>query len=99
MRRAPACGRLWLCRHPGTSSMGQLMALALLCTMMAAVLFQPALMGPPREIARDEPVPAPREPEPIPAMATWTAERGGPAEQNPRPRPPRVVPEHAKQHS
>jgi hypothetical protein len=28
--------------------MGELMALALLCTMMAAVLFQPALMGPPR---------------------------------------------------
>jgi hypothetical protein len=26
-----------------------LMALALVCTMTAAVLFQPALMGPPRE--------------------------------------------------
>jgi hypothetical protein len=26
-----------------------LMALALVCTMAAAVLFQPALMGPPRE--------------------------------------------------
>jgi hypothetical protein len=35
--------------HPGTSSMGKLMALALVCTMAAAVLFQPALMGPPRE--------------------------------------------------
>jgi hypothetical protein len=33
---------------PGTSSMGELMALALVCTMAAAVLFQPALMGPPR---------------------------------------------------
>jgi predicted RND superfamily exporter protein len=30
------------------SSMGKLMALALLCTLAAAVLFQPALMGPPR---------------------------------------------------
>ena len=30
------------------SSMGKLMALALVCTMAAAVLFQPALMGPPR---------------------------------------------------
>jgi hypothetical protein len=29
--------------------MGKLMALALVCTMAAAVLFQPALMGPPRE--------------------------------------------------
>jgi hypothetical protein len=28
--------------------MGKLMALALLCTMAAAVFFQPALMGPPR---------------------------------------------------
>jgi len=32
------------------SSMGKLMALALLCTMAAAVLFQPVLMGPPRQI-------------------------------------------------
>jgi hypothetical protein len=31
------------------SSMGKLMALALLCTVTAAVLFQPALMGPPRK--------------------------------------------------
>jgi hypothetical protein len=30
------------------SSMGKLMALALVCTLAAAVLFQPALMGPPR---------------------------------------------------
>ena len=44
-----AFGSLWLSRHPGTSSMGKLMALALVCTMAAAVLFQPALMGPPRE--------------------------------------------------
>jgi hypothetical protein len=29
--------------------MGKLMALSLLCTMCAAVLFQPALMGKPRE--------------------------------------------------
>jgi hypothetical protein len=45
---ATAFGSLWLSGDPGTSSMGALMALALLCTMMAAVLFQPALMGPPR---------------------------------------------------
>jgi hypothetical protein len=31
--------------------MGELMALALVCTMSAAVLFQPALMGRPRERA------------------------------------------------
>jgi predicted RND superfamily exporter protein len=45
---ATAFGSLWLSPQPGLSSMGQLMALALACTMMAAVLFQPALMGPPR---------------------------------------------------
>jgi predicted RND superfamily exporter protein len=44
-----AFGSLWLSDQPGMSSMGKLMALALLCTMCAAVLFQPALMGPPRE--------------------------------------------------
>jgi hypothetical protein len=30
--------------------MGKMMALALLCTMAAAVLFQPVLMGQPRQI-------------------------------------------------
>jgi hypothetical protein len=45
---ATAFGSLWLSRHPGTSSMGKLMALSLICTLCAAVLFQPALMGTPR---------------------------------------------------
>ncbi len=49
MTTATAFGSLWLSSHPGTSSMGKLMALALVCTMAAAVLFQPALMGPPRK--------------------------------------------------
>ena len=48
---AAAFGSLWLSSHPGTSSMGKLMALALVTTMAAAVLFQPVLMGPPREHA------------------------------------------------
>src|SRR6266568_3158570 len=43
-----AFGSLWLSKQPGLSSMGKLMALALVCTLAAAVLFQPALMGPPR---------------------------------------------------
>ena len=46
---ATAFGSLWLSSHPGTSSMGKLMALALVTTMAAAVLFQPVLMGRPRE--------------------------------------------------
>ena len=45
---ATAFGSLWLSSHPGTSSMGKLLALSLVCTMCAAVLFQPALMGKPR---------------------------------------------------
>ena len=45
---ATAFGSLWLSNHPGTSSMGKLLALSLVCTMAAAVLFQPALMGKPR---------------------------------------------------
>ena len=49
MTTATAFGSLWMSSHPGMSSMGKLMALALLCTMAAAVLFQPALMGPPRQ--------------------------------------------------
>jgi uncharacterized protein len=49
MTTATAFGSLWFSAHPGMSSMGKLMALALLCTMAAAVLFQPVLMGPPRQ--------------------------------------------------
>jgi hopanoid biosynthesis associated RND transporter like protein HpnN len=48
MTTATAFGSLWLSKHPGTSGMGKLMALSLLTTMIAAVIFQPALMGPPR---------------------------------------------------
>jgi len=48
---ATAFGSLWFSNHPGTSSMGQLLALSLVCTMAAAVLFQPVLMGPPRDEA------------------------------------------------
>jgi hypothetical protein len=50
MTTATAFGSLWLSSHPGTSSMGKLMALSLVCTMAAAVLFQPALMGRPRKV-------------------------------------------------
>jgi hopanoid biosynthesis associated RND transporter like protein HpnN len=49
---ATAFGSLWLSSHPGTSSMGKLLALSLLTTLAAAVLFQPILMGPPR-VLRD----------------------------------------------
>jgi hopanoid biosynthesis associated RND transporter like protein HpnN len=45
---ATAFGSLWLSHHPGTSSMGRLLALALSCTLVGAVVFQPVLMGKPR---------------------------------------------------
>jgi uncharacterized protein len=48
MTTATAFGSLWLSSEPGVSSMGKLMALSLACTLAAAVLFQPILMGPPR---------------------------------------------------
>ena len=48
---ATAFGSLWLSHHPGTSSMGELLALSLLCTLIGAVFFQPVLMGKPREEA------------------------------------------------
>lgn len=45
---ATAFGSLWLSHHPGTASMGRLLALALSCTLVGAVVFQPILMGKPR---------------------------------------------------
>ncbi|AGW94751.1 MULTISPECIES: hopanoid transporter HpnN [Cupriavidus] len=56
---ATAFGSLWLSQHPGTASMGKLLALALVCTLIGAVFFQPILMGRPREdahLAHDKPV-------------------------------------------
>jgi hopanoid biosynthesis associated RND transporter like protein HpnN len=55
---ATAFGSLWFSAHPGISSMGKLLALSLACTLAAAALFQPALMGPPRR-SRKMPDPAP----------------------------------------
>jgi hopanoid biosynthesis associated RND transporter like protein HpnN len=47
---ATAFGSLWFSHHPGTSSMGKLMALSLLTTLSAAVLFQPALLATQKKI-------------------------------------------------
>jgi hopanoid biosynthesis associated RND transporter like protein HpnN len=47
---ATAFGSLWLSSHPGTSSMGKLLALSLVTTLAAVLLFQPALMGKPRNL-------------------------------------------------
>jgi hypothetical protein len=73
--------------------------------MMAAVLFQPALMGPPREVAREEPLPEPAAIEPeLPAAARWAVERVEPAARRPAARvvhleeaqPDQVVPDEVE---
>ncbi|WP_024276357.1 MMPL family transporter [Hyphomicrobium sp. 802] len=64
MTTAVAFGSLFFSSHPGTSSMGELLALSLVTTLAAAVLFQPILMGPPRTVAspQDNKIPEAVEP-------------------------------------
>jgi uncharacterized protein len=50
---ATAFGSLWLSSHPGTASMGKLLALSLVTTLAAVLLFQPALMGKPRHVREE----------------------------------------------
>jgi len=45
-----AFGSLWFSHHPGTASMGELLVLSLVCTLIGAVFFQPILMGKPRDL-------------------------------------------------
>jgi hopanoid biosynthesis associated RND transporter like protein HpnN len=44
-----AFGSLWFSSHPGTASMGKLLAISLAMVILATLIFQPALMGPPRK--------------------------------------------------
>jgi hypothetical protein len=44
-----AFGSLWLSAHPGTASMGELLAISLAWTLVTALLFLPALLGRPRQ--------------------------------------------------
>jgi hypothetical protein len=64
--------------------------------MAAAVLFQPALMGPPREKLAEQPARAPaasafadEDDELVPQPSAWAVERHG---------PPQVKPGHAADH-
>ncbi|MGH7113880.1 MAG: MMPL family transporter [Stellaceae bacterium] len=88
MTTATAFGSLWMSSDPGTSSMGELMALALLCTMCAAVLFQPALMGPPRR----RPAPAFTAPSALSAAESppRTAAPGNPGDRAKEPAEPEL---------
>jgi hypothetical protein len=47
-------GSLWLSSHPGTASMGKLLAISLLWTLVTALLFLPAALGVPRAGAPTE---------------------------------------------
>lgn len=45
---ATGFGSLWVSRHPGTAGMGKLLMISLFWTLISALIFQPALMGPAR---------------------------------------------------
>ncbi|MCF3935824.1 MMPL family transporter [Acuticoccus sp. M5D2P5] len=49
-----AFGSLWASSHPGTSSMGELLAISLVFTLIAAFVVVPAFLGPPREGAKEK---------------------------------------------
>jgi hypothetical protein len=42
---ATGFGSLWASKHPGTASMGKLLMISLVWTLISALVFQPALMG------------------------------------------------------
>ena len=47
-----AFGSLWLSHHPGTASMGKILMISLIWTLICALIFEPALLGPPRKAHR-----------------------------------------------
>ena len=46
-----AFGALWLSHHPGTASMGKILMISLAWTLVCALVFEPALLGPPKKAA------------------------------------------------
>jgi hypothetical protein len=44
---ATGFGALWLSRHPGTASMGELLMISLAWTLVTTLFVSPALLGPP----------------------------------------------------
>ncbi|MBX9664741.1 MMPL family transporter [Novosphingobium sp.] len=49
-----AFGALWISQHPGTASMGKILMLSLAWTLVCALIFEPALLGPPKAAKRAE---------------------------------------------
>ncbi len=43
-----AFGALWFSSHPGTASMGLILMISLVWTLICALIFEPALLGPPK---------------------------------------------------
>jgi uncharacterized protein len=54
MATGTAFGSLWLSRHVGTASMGKVLMLSLVWTLICALIFEPALLGPPRMNDEDQ---------------------------------------------
>jgi hopanoid biosynthesis associated RND transporter like protein HpnN len=52
MATGTAFGSLWLSKHPGTASMGAILMISLTWTLICALIFEPALLGPPRPPGR-----------------------------------------------
>lgn len=48
MTTGAAFGALMISSHPGTASMGKILLIALLWTLVCALIFEPALLGPPK---------------------------------------------------
>ncbi len=48
MTTGAAFGSLMFSSHPGTASMGKILMISLIWTLVAALIFEPALLGPPR---------------------------------------------------
>ncbi len=51
MTTGTAFGSLMFSSHPGTASMGKILMISLIWTLVAALIFEPALLGPPRKKA------------------------------------------------
>ncbi|MFT4025314.1 MAG: MMPL family transporter [Novosphingobium sp.] len=49
-----AFGALWISDHPGTASMGLILMISLIWTLICALIFEPALLGPPERVPNKE---------------------------------------------
>ncbi len=59
-----AFGSLWLSHHPGTASMGKLLVISLIWTLVTALIFLPALLGTPKKARVVVPTISPAMPRP-----------------------------------